>query len=99
MDLSDIKIDDWDIIKWFARPALVEKNRGSVSLYSGQSYDLNYFDLVLDGWNHDHCLSCFKRLSDYKDEETDEYGYFYQGEWICESCFIKIKHSSNSNNI
>ncbi len=96
MDLSEIRIDDWEFIKWFARPALVEKNRGNVTLYIGQSYDSN---LVSDGWSYDHCLSCFKRLSDYKDEETDEYGYFYQGEWICESCFIKIKQNNEANNI
>ncbi len=95
MDHAEININEWDFKKWFARPALVEKKSNNVSLYTGQRYDSKYFELIKDGWNHDHCLICFKTLSDIKDEETDDSGYFYYGDWICETCFNRIKQNTD----
>jgi len=86
----DIDKKDWEFKKWFFRPALVEKSGGGSSLYVGQKFDSAYFDLVENGWTHDHCEICFKTITDTKSEESEDCGYFYNGDWICESCFKKI---------
>jgi hypothetical protein len=91
MQLPDININDWDFRKWFARPALFDKTGGNVHLYVGQKFDPKNFDLVQEGWSHDHCLICFKNISDVKDDQTDDSGYFHNGEWICEACFKSLK--------
>ena len=86
----EIQKNNWEFRKWLARPALIEKKGGGSRLYVGQKFDSEYFELVQDGWSHDHCEICSKVISDFKDENADDCGYFYEGDWICESCFNKI---------
>jgi hypothetical protein len=75
----------WTFGKWKRTPALNEKNGGSSRQYVGQNYDLKYFDLVQDGWTHDHCEICSKIISDTEDSDTK--GYNLDNDWICEECY------------
>lgn len=73
--------------KWFARPALVDKKSGTTHLYSGQRFDGNYFDLVKEGWTHDHCEICSCVFSDQKSNAVKNEGYFDNWSWICKECY------------
>jgi predicted nucleic acid-binding Zn ribbon protein len=86
----ELNKDDWKFRKWFPRPALIEKS-GSRSLYVGQRFDPKYFELVENGWTHDHCEICAKTITDFKTADSEDCGYFYNGDWICESCFKMIE--------
>ena len=44
-------------------------------------WDKNYFELTEDGFSHDHCDECFKRI-----EDNTEY-YESDNNIICENCF------------
>ncbi len=92
--VRDFKCNAWRLEKWKKRPALVEKNGRSIAFYFGQEYDKDKFDLVEDGWNHDHCELCFKTVSDFsrkddKDPVVDE-GYTNENDdWLCKECYAR----------
>lgn len=90
---SKDEIGKWQFRKWFARPALIDKKSGSSRLYVGQRFEPNYFDLVEDGWIHDHCDICFRVICSVKNKDSDDAGFFNGDDWICESCFNKLKDS------
>jgi hypothetical protein len=75
----------WILKKWERTPSLDEKNGGSSRQYVGQNYDPEYFNLIPDGWTHDHCEICTKTISDTVDWDTQ--GYNLDNDWICEECF------------
>jgi hypothetical protein len=81
-------IGTWNLKKWRPTPALVDKSSGTSRPYVGQNYDEKFFDLVPDGWTHDHCEFCTNRISDkniYEDCLTQ--GYNLNNDWICEKCY------------
>ena len=55
---EDLKGTDLKLMNWKPRSALIERNRGTVWLYTGQKFDPKYIDLIEDGWTHDHCQVC-----------------------------------------
>ena len=77
----------WTLQLWTTRPALIDKKGGSSRPFVGQKYDPNYFDLVDNGWTHDHCEICFQTISDIKDYGDLEGFTNYNNEWVCKSCF------------
>jgi hypothetical protein len=78
---------DWNHERWRPRPALVNPNGGTVSLYRGQKYDPTKVDLVPDGWNHDHCEICCWTLHE-SDDEQHAIGYTNgRGSWLCSECY------------
>ena len=85
--------DIWTRQKWTRQPALVARDGSYTQFYHGQAYDAEKFDLVPDGWDHDHCELCFKTITDFVREEgrvpvVDE-GYTNGDSWICRQCFQK----------
>jgi hypothetical protein len=68
------------------RDALVRRAGGAIMLYRGGIYDPTEFDLVKDGWKHDHCVICWKML--YDAENPDEsFGYTNGEHWLCLQCY------------
>jgi hypothetical protein len=41
--------------------------------------------IIPEGWEHEHCELCWKRISSYPDD--DNYGYTNGAHWICDECF------------
>ena len=88
---KDLKDDaSFEYAQWKPRAALIDKNGGTSTLYTGQKYDSSYTNLVEDGWTHDHCPICDIRISDYKDENTVTSGYFNGFDWICKDCYEAV---------
>ena len=68
-------------------PALLGKGpQGMSTKYTGQDYDPEEYDLVEDGWDHDHCLFCWQSICDCGSENCTCTGFTDGDEWICESC-------------
>ncbi|WP_091147065.1 hypothetical protein [Flavobacterium caeni] len=90
--VEQIEKENYAFKNWFPRPGLKEKNEEVASrIYVGQTYDKNQFDIVKDGWTHDHCEICFKTLDDDDGGENSETsGYFDGSDWICKSCFEEL---------
>ncbi|MFL5740225.1 MAG: hypothetical protein ACJ75B_08405 [Flavisolibacter sp.] len=77
----------WIYKVWKPTPALIGKSGGSSTQYVGQQFDSKYFDLVEDGWKHDHCEICFTTISN-KESYGDTDGYENDnGDWICKECY------------
>jgi hypothetical protein len=78
---------NWTQKVWKATPALIDKTGSSPRQYVGQKFDPKYFDLVEDGWTHDHCEICSQTISD-KEGYGDTDGYEAEdGDWLCKDCF------------
>jgi hypothetical protein len=72
---------------WKPTPALIDKSGGSSRQYVGQRFDPKYFNLVQDGWTHDHCEICFTTISN-KEGYGDTDGHVAEnGDWICKECY------------
>ena len=71
----------WKFGIWKFSPALIDKSGGTLRPYIGQNFDEKYFDLIENGWTHDHCEICNEQITDddsaYQSEEND---------WVCENC-------------
>jgi len=68
------------------RDALVKRTGGALMLHRGDTYDAQEFDLVKEGWKHDHCVVCWKML--YNDDRPDEsFGYTNGEHWLCQQCY------------
>lgn len=94
--IEEIEKNHYSFTNWFPRPGLKEKNTDFVSrLYIGQSYDKNQFDLVENGWIHDHCEICFQTIGQETNEYVETSGYFDGYDWVCKSCFEELVMAEN----
>jgi hypothetical protein len=92
----EVKSQNFEYRKWFPRPGLREKKSNFVShLYTGQSYDEQYFTLDHTGWTHDHCLICSSPLGPDPAKYMYTDGYFDGSEWICSDCFKELVLADN----
>lgn len=91
---SELRDSDFQLTKWFPRPALIEKDRKTSWLYTGQKFDTNFIEVVQDVWTHDHCQICSPTLSENANEHIPE-GYFDNSDWVCKSCYELILKSDN----
>lgn len=73
---------NWTRQNWKPQKALIEKNSNNVRLYTGQKFNLDYFELKDEGWTQDHCDICFQNIS-----EADLCA-ISGGNVICNNCFI-----------
>lgn len=56
--------------------------RDGISVHNGQT------EIIKGGWDHEHCVICHKRISEYEDEV--KHGYTDQNDvWICQACYKK----------
>jgi len=86
----------WTRKKWKKAQALVSKDGNSSHKYYGQQYDPKYYDLVEDGWDHDHCKICMWPISENEGHDTS---YFDgDGDWICEECHNRFISPSTEYN-
>lgn len=77
----------WTYKIWKPTPALIDKSGGSSRQYLGQQFDPKCFDLIEDGWTHDHCEICFTTISNKAGYGETE-GYVTENDdWICEECY------------
>jgi hypothetical protein len=83
-NLKDGRI--WTFKIWKPIPALIDKNGKTSRPFIGQQFDPNYFDLVPNGWDHDHCEICTQKISD-KEAWGDIEGYNSGLDWICKQCY------------
>jgi len=92
---SELRNNEFRFTKWFPRPALIEKNRKTSWLYTGQRFDPKFIELVQDGWTHDHCQICSTTLSENANQHSFTEGYFDNYDWVCKSCYELILKSDN----
>ena len=76
----------WTYKVWTPTPALIDKS-GDSRQYVGQSFDPRYFDLVQDGWTHDHCEICYATISDIEDDGDKDGFNAESDDWICKDCY------------
>lgn len=80
----------WEKMVWKKGPALRKKDGGSLQNYYGQSYDPKEFDLIEDGWEHDHCEFCWITISDCDHEKCSHQAYTCEDVLICPDCYQHI---------
>ncbi len=84
---SELKGNHFELKKWFPRPALFDKNGKQSWLYTGQSFDPKFIELIEEGWTHDHCEVCSTTLSEIDNQYSFSEGYFDGYHWVCKSCY------------
>lgn len=87
--------NDFKLMKWSPRDALIEKKRDSCWLYTGQKFDPDYIELIKGGWTHDHCQICDISISDTDGDEVTSEGYFDNYDWVCRSCYESVLSTDN----
>lgn len=94
-EIAACRGSDWRMERWKPSAALVHKNGGRVSLYTGQQYDPEKIELVEHGWSHDHCEICWFALRD-SDKDEENTGWT-DGEhaWLCLECHEKFIAAKN----
>jgi len=84
---TECRQKEWRHEKWRPSPALVEKKQGGMAKkYDGHAYDSGRFDLVEDGWDHDHCMLCNQTISDCGGENCSPEGFTDGYNWLCGAC-------------
>jgi hypothetical protein len=78
---------NWTHKVWQPTPALIDKSSGLSRQFVGQRFDPHYFDLIPDGWTHDHCEICTQRLTNIPDYGEPNGYEAENGDWICTNCF------------
>jgi Zn-finger protein len=98
------KIDEarttvWQKAKWQARPALVGKAHGTKRPYTGQAFESKDYEIVPDGWSHDHCDICWWTIS-VSEKEEDGTGYTDgRGNWLCMDCHDRFVQREEPNQL
>jgi len=83
-DLNLLRVENWELKQWKPMPALIDRS-GNKQLYTGQKFNADHFNLVEEGWNHDHCEMCIERIdNENPDGFTD--GFL----WLCTDCFRRF---------
>ncbi|MBE7177324.1 MAG: hypothetical protein INR69_13015 [Mucilaginibacter polytrichastri] len=96
--VAEMKNSIWEFCKWFPRPALIDNKSGSAThFYTGQHFDPKYFTLDEKGWNHDHCVVCFRSISNDANQQTETEGYYNGYDWVCKTCFEEFIQTDDLN--
>ena len=88
-DIEYFKSLVWAFQKWKPTPALIDKNGFPSHQYLGQKFDSKYFTLDPQGWTHDHCEICSKKLCE-NNEECETSGFVSSTQWLCVSCYNSL---------
>jgi len=83
----------WTKIIWKEKNALVDKKSETIGLYVGQKYDSEHFDLVDNGWTHDHCDICFLEI------ESNDIAYESDSQILCSYCYFEFIEPNNIDSI
>lgn len=91
-ELTWAKKLNWTKTIWKPKDALVEIDRNTIWLFTGQTFDEQKIRLVKNGWTHDHCDICSKEIRENDSCATSD------NQIICEECHVEIlENKSNSN--
>lgn len=91
----DLKVTRFELQVYKPSPALIDKSGKSSRPYIGQNFDPQYFDILENGWDHDHCEICSTKISAEEIDENQTIGYFNGGLWVCKSCYELILATDN----
>ena len=81
----------WRREAWKPGPVLSPKDKNAPSIkYIGQPYDSSRYDLIEDGWDHEHCPFCAQSLCDCGSENCQAEGFTDGRDWICRDCHEKV---------
>ena len=98
LKLEELRKMEWKFQQWRPTPALIERKGGAQVQYVGQKYDPTYFELVEDGWTHDHCEICYVILG-ANDEVGETNSYVSNGDWLCTICYKYLVEPSDLNEV
>jgi hypothetical protein len=76
----------WSLKTWKPSPALRGQD-GHTTQYHGQEYDPSQFELIENGWDHDHCEFCWVTIDANHREGAETEGYTNGIYWICSECY------------
>ena len=79
----------WTLKAWQASPALFAKDGGPSTKFHGQSFDAAKYELIEDGWSHDHCPFCWVTICDDPVPEYVSEAYTNGYDWVCPDCYAK----------
>ena len=86
--IKDCQSQKWQLKKWKAQPALIEKSGRFIQYYYGQKYDFGKFELVEDAWDHDHCEFCNITISNCEHKNCIHEAYESADHcWVCPDCY------------
>jgi hypothetical protein len=78
----------WSLKKWTPSPTL-RRQDGYENKYYGQEFDSSQFELIENGWDHDHCEFCSVKIDAHPREGVETEGYTDGIYWICSECYRK----------
>lgn len=81
-DIPWFKQFNWTKEIWTSKDALIDKEGGITHLFYGQVYNKTKFDIIKNGWTHEHCDICFSGV------RNGDICYTHEGEMICDLCYI-----------
>ena len=97
---SDAKRKRWALQTWRPSPALVQKTEEGrrATKFTGQKYDPAKWELVQNGWDHDHCLFCSQSICNCGSKNCDPEGFTDGKDWVCKMCHEKyLKETTGPN--
>jgi uncharacterized protein YcaQ len=81
----------WKLDYWSPSAALLPKDKNHPSWkYYGQSVNPDEYEIVKDGWSHDHCPFCDMIINDVEYEGAITEAYTDGYNWICPDCHKRI---------
>jgi hypothetical protein len=92
--VARLRTSSWALKSWSPSPALFAKDGGPSAKFHGQAFDPTKYDLVQEGWGHDHCPFCWVTICDDPAPEDIAEAYTNGYDWVCPDCFAK--HLSNA---
>ena len=78
----------WMLKPWSASSALFPKDDGPSAKFHGQEFDPAKYELVEEGWSHDHCPFCWVTISDETTPDSIAEAYTNGYDWVCPSCYV-----------
>ena len=81
------KDDKWQKIKFKAKDELYFHQTKRSTEYTGQEFDSQEAEIRKGAWDHEHCLGCYKKISEDLAQGITEAYKNEHGEWICEGCY------------
>jgi hypothetical protein len=79
----------WTLKPWSASAALFARDGSASSKFHGQAFDPDEYDLIEEGWSHDHCPFCSVTICDAGDPGYVSEAYTNGYDWVCPSCHAK----------
>jgi len=78
----------WQKASWKPRDVVVHRGTGEISLDLSLLADPDNFQLLVGGWQLDHCAIYAWELHESNDHHGT--GYTNGNQWVCEECFEKF---------